>query len=152
TQKLVIIGAGMASGRVIEHLLDADPGAYDITLFNAEPRGNYNRIMLSPVLSGEKTYEDIVTHSDEWYAERGIACRFGEHVVKIDREMKVVEGENGHVPYDKLIIATGSAPFIIPVPGHDLPGVISYRDLDDTNAMIEAAAKGGKAVVIGGGL
>ena len=152
TQKLVIIGAGMASGRVIEHLLDADPGAYDITIFNAEPRGNYNRIMLSPVLSGEKTYEDIVTHSDEWYAERGIACRFGEHVVKIDREMKVVEGENGHVPYDKLIIATGSAPFIIPVPGHDLPGVISYRDLDDTNAMIEAAAKGGKAVVIGGGL
>ena len=105
TQKLVIIGAGMASGRVIEHLLDANPGAYDITLFNAEPRGNYNRIMLSPVLSGEKTYEEIVTHSDDWYAQNGVTCRFGEHVVKIDREMKVVEGENGHVPYDKLIIA-----------------------------------------------
>ncbi|UWQ75478.1 nitrite reductase large subunit NirB [Leisingera sp. M658] len=152
TQKLVIIGAGMASGRVIEQLLDADPSAYDITLFNAEPRGNYNRIMLSPVLSGDKTYEDIVTHSDDWYEQNGVTCRFGEHVVKFDRELKVVEGENGHVPYDKLIIATGSAPFIIPVPGHDLPGVITYRDLDDTNAMIEAAAKGGKAVVIGGGL
>ncbi|WP_417475426.1 nitrite reductase large subunit NirB [Leisingera sp.] len=152
TQKLVIIGAGMASGRVIEHLLDAAPDTYDITLFNAEPRGNYNRIMLSPVLSGDKTYEEIVTHSDAWYAEHGITCRFGEHVTAIDRDAKTVTGENGTVSYDKLVIATGSAPFIIPVPGHDLPGVISYRDLDDTNAMIEAAAKGGKAVVIGGGL
>ncbi|KUJ81719.1 nitrite reductase [Ruegeria marisrubri] len=151
-QKLVVIGAGMASGRVLEHLTETAPDAFDITLFNAEPRGNYNRIMLSPVLSGEKTYEDIVTHDGGWYAQRGIACRFGEHVVKIDREMKVVEGENGHVPYDKLLIATGSAPFIIPVPGKDLPGVITYRDLDDTNAMIDAAAKGGNAVVIGGGL
>lgn len=152
TQKLVIIGAGMASGRVIEHLLDTAPDAYDITLFNAEPRGNYNRIMLSPVLSGDKTYEEIVTHSDAWYAEHGITCRFGEHVTAIDRDAKTVTGENGTVSYDKLVIATGSAPFIIPVPGHDLPGVISYRDLDDTNAMIAAAAKGGKAVVIGGGL
>ncbi|WP_170448170.1 nitrite reductase large subunit NirB [Ruegeria arenilitoris] len=151
-QKLVVIGAGMASGRVLEHLTETAPDVFDITLFNAEPRGNYNRIMLSPVLSGEKTYEDIVTHDGDWYAQRGIACRFGEHVVKIDREMKVVEGENGHVPYDKLLISTGSAPFIIPVPGKDLPGVISYRDLDDTNAMIDAAAKGGNAVVIGGGL
>ncbi|MFC3612888.1 nitrite reductase large subunit NirB [Lutimaribacter marinistellae] len=152
TQRLVIIGAGMASGRVIETLVETDPGAYEITLFNAEPRGNYNRIMLSPVLSGEKTYEDIVTHDGDWYAQHGVTCRFGEHVVKIDPEMKVVEGQNGHVPYDKLIISTGSAPFIIPVPGKDLPGVITYRDLDDTNAMIEASTKGGKAVVIGGGL
>ena len=151
-QRLVVIGAGMASGRVLEHLTDAAPDAFDITLFNAEPRGNYNRIMLSPVLSGEKTYADIVTHDDGWYAARGITCRFGEHVVRIDPDMKVVEGERGHVPYDKLLIATGSAPFIIPVPGKDLPGVITYRDLDDTNAMIDAAAKGGNAVVIGGGL
>mgnify|MGYP002621827728 CR=1 FL=1 len=152
TEKLVVIGAGMASGRVIEHLVETAPNAFDITLFNAEPRGNYNRIMLSPVLSGEKTYEEIVTHSDDWYAEHGVTCRFGEHVVEIDPELKVVVGQKGHVPYDKLIIATGSAPFIIPVPGKDLPGVITYRDLDDTNAMVEAAAKGGKAVVIGGGL
>ncbi|MEY1556271.1 nitrite reductase large subunit NirB [Yoonia sp. R2331] len=151
-QRLVIIGAGMASGRVIEHLVEQAPDAYDITLFNAEARGNYNRIMLSPVLSGEKTYADIVTHDDDWYATHGVTCRFGEHVVRIDREIKVVEGQNGHVPYDKLIIATGSAPFIIPVPGKDLPGVITYRDLDDTNAMIDASAKGGTAVVIGGGL
>lgn len=152
TQKLVVIGAGMASGRVLEHLTDIDPAAYDITLFNSEPRGNYNRIMLSPVLSGDKAYEDIVTHDDDWYAERNITCRFGEHVVRIDRATKRVIGQNGPVSYDKLLIATGSAPFIIPVQGKDLPGVITYRDLDDTNAMIEAAEKGGKAVVIGGGL
>jgi nitrite reductase [NAD(P)H] large subunit len=151
-QKLVVIGAGMASGRVLEHLLEQDRDAYDITLFNAEERGNYNRIMLSPVLSGEKTYADIVTHDDDWYAENDITCRFGEHVVGIDRAAKTVTGQNGTVPYDKLLVATGSAPFIIPVQGKDLPGVITYRDLDDTNAMISAAAKGGKAVVIGGGL
>ncbi len=151
-EKLVIIGAGMASGRVIETLVETDPDAYDITLFNAEQRGNYNRIMLSPVLSGEKTYEDIVTHDEDWYSANGVTCRFGEHVVGIDPEAKVVTGQNGPVPYDKLVIATGSAPFIIPVPGKDLPGVITYRDLDDTNAMIDASAKGGKAVVIGGGL
>ncbi|MCG6902615.1 MAG: nitrite reductase large subunit NirB [Rhodobacter sp.] len=151
-QRLVIIGAGMASGRVLEHLFDAAPDAYEVTLFNAEARGNYNRIMLSPVLSGEKTYAEIVTHDDDWYAAHNVTCRFGEHVVGIDRETKVVEGQNGHVPYDKLIIATGSAPFIIPVPGKDLPGVITYRDLDDTNTMIEASGKGGNAVVIGGGL
>lgn len=152
-KKLVVIGAGMASGRVLEHLFDTDPNAYDVTLFNAEPRGNYNRIMLSPVLSGEKTYEEIVTHDDDWYAENNVNCRFGEHVVEIDREKKIVRGQNGDVAYDKLLIGTGSAPFIIPVPGHELPGVIAYRDLDDTNAMIDASAKaGGKAVVIGGGL
>ncbi|WP_300535776.1 nitrite reductase large subunit NirB, partial [uncultured Mameliella sp.] len=151
-QKLVVIGAGMASGRVLEHLRERAPDQYDITLFNAEPRGNYNRIMLSPVLSGEKTYAEIVTHDDDWYAQNEISCRFGEHVVGIDRDTKTVTGENGDVPYDKLLIATGSAPFIIPVPGKDLPGVIAYRDLDDTNAMVEASTRGGKAVVIGGGL
>ncbi len=151
-RKLVVIGAGMASGRLIEHLVAEAPGAFDITLFNAEPRGTYNRIMLSPVLAGDKTYAEIVTHDDAWYAAQGVTCRFGEHVVAIDRAAKTVHGQNGPVAYDKLVIATGSAPFIIPVQGKDLPGVVTYRDLDDTNAMIAAAAKGGKAVVIGGGL
>ncbi|MCK5933274.1 MAG: nitrite reductase large subunit NirB [Fulvimarina manganoxydans] len=152
-QKLVVIGAGMASGRVLEHLFETDPTAYEITLFNAEPRGNYNRIMLSPVLSGEKSYEDIVTHDEAWYTDNQVTCRFGEKVVAIDRARKVVIGEKGEVPYDKLIVATGSVPFIVPVEGRDLPGVIPYRDLDDTNTMIERSAKpGAKAVVIGGGL
>ncbi|WP_304617034.1 nitrite reductase large subunit NirB [Paracoccus sp. (in: a-proteobacteria)] len=152
TKNLVVIGAGMASGRMLEHLFEAAPGAYTVTLFNAEPRGNYNRLMLSPVLSGEKTYEQIVTHDEAWYQAQGVTTRFGEAVTAIDREAQVVHGRNGAVPYDALVIATGSAPFIIPVPGHKLPGVVSYRDLEDTNAMIAASRPGAKAVVIGGGL
>jgi nitrite reductase (NADH) large subunit len=151
TQKLVVIGAGMASGRVLEHLFEAKAD-FDVTLFNAEARGNYNRIMLSPVLSGDKSYEDIVTHDADWYEENAVNCHFGTHVTAIDRAAKTVTSSQGTVSYDKLLIATGSAPFIIPVLGKDLPGVITYRDLDDTNAMIKAAQHGGKAVVIGGGL
>jgi nitrite reductase (NADH) large subunit len=146
-KKLVVIGAGMASGRMLEHLK-----GWDVTLFNAEPRGNYNRLMLSPVLSGEKTYEEIVTHDEAWYQAQGITTRFGEKVTAIDTEGKCVIAPRGSVDYDALVIATGSAPFIIPVPGHKLPGVVSYRDLEDTNAMIAASRPGAKAVVIGGGL
>ena len=153
TRNLIVIGAGMASGRALEHLIDTAPDAYDITLFNAEPRGNYNRLMLSPVLAGEKTYEQIVTHDEAWYRDRGINTRFGEPVTGIDPARKVVISAKGETPYDKLVIATGSAPFIIPVPGKDLRGVITFRDLDDTHAMIAAAGRqGGRAVVIGGGL
>ena len=143
TQKLVIIGAGMASGRLLEQIFEAG-GDFNVTLFNAEPRGNYNRLMLSPVLSGEKTYEQIVTHDDDWYAKHDVDCRFGEAVVKIDRANRVVYSNAGGVPYDKLVIATGSAPFIIPVPGKDLPGVCTYRDLEDTNAMIAAICVSGE--------
>ena len=152
TQKLIIIGAGMATGRALEQLIEADPNAYDVTLFNAEPRGNYNRIMLSPVLSGEKTYEEIVTHSAEWYEENGVTCRFGERVANVDRARKVVIAENGdELPYDKLMFGTGSNPFIIPMPGHDLEGVIAYRDLEDTELMM-SMNETNKVVVIGGGL
>jgi len=154
TQKLIIIGAGMAAGRALEHLFEAAPDAYDVTLFNAEPRGTYNRIMLSPVLSGDKAFDEIVTHTAEWYEENGVTTRFGEKVVNIDRVSQTVTTDNGDVlAYDKLIIATGSNPFIIPLPGHDLDGVIAYRDLEDTNAMISLGeVPNAKAVVIGGGL
>ncbi len=152
TEKVVVIGAGMASGRALEHLFEQAPGAFEVTLFGAEPRGNYNRIMLSPVLSGEKSYAEIVTHDADWYARHGVRCRFGERVTQIDRAQKRVHSEAGETPYDRLLIATGSSPFILPVPGRDLPGVLTYRDLDDTNAMIEAARPGARAVVIGGGL
>ena len=152
-QKLVVVGAGMASGRVLEHLLEDDPARYDVTLFGAEPRGNYNRIMLSPVLAGEKRYDDIITHDAEWYARNGVSCRFGETVTLIDRKRKVVASKHGETAYDKLVIATGSAPFIIPIAGKDLPGVMAFRDLDDVNAMAAAAGRpGARAVVIGGGL
>ncbi|MEO0938365.1 MAG: nitrite reductase large subunit NirB [Pseudomonadota bacterium] len=149
--KLVVVGAGMASGRMLEHLFDAGADV-DVTLFNAEPRGNYNRIMLSPVLAGDQTYEEIVTHDADWYATHGVTCRFGERVAAVDRAAKTVTAANGDVlPYDKLVMATGSNPFMIPLPGHDLEGVIAYRDLEDTEAMM-ALGPDQKCVVIGGGL
>ena len=153
SQKLVVIGAGMASGKMLEELFELDASAYDVTLFGAEPRGNYNRIMLSPVLSGEKAYEDIITHDANWYRGHGVNCRFNEAVIKIDRKQKRVISAGGVTNYDKLVIATGSASFFIPVEGNDLPGVIRFRDLDDVEAMLVAAKKpAGKVVIIGGGL
>ncbi|MBV2185364.1 MAG: nitrite reductase large subunit NirB [Rhizobium sp.] len=153
TEKLVIIGNGMAPGRMLEHLFEQAPDRYQVTIFNAEPRVNYDRIMLSPVLSGEKTYEQIVIHGDGWYIDHGIMLYKGHRIVAIDREKKTVTSDQAVTEsYDKLVIATGSVPFIIPVPGKDLPGVISYRDLDDVQAMLLAAQSREKAVVIGGGL
>ena len=153
TEKLVIVGNGMAPGRMLEHLLDATPGRYRVTIFNAEPRVNYDRIMLSPVLSGEKDYEEIIIHGDGWYIKNGITLYKGHKVVAIDRGTKTVTSNHGvTVSYDKLVIATGSVPFILPVPGNNLAGVLTYRDLDDVNAMLLAAQSTAKAVVIGGGL
>ena len=153
TEKLVIIGNGMAPGRMLEHLFEATPGRYEVTIFNAEPRVNYDRIMLSPVLSGEKDYEQIIIHGDGWYIKNGITLYKGHRVTTIDRAAKTVTSEHGFTaPYDKLVIATGSVPFILPVPGNSLPGVLSYRDLDDVNAMLLAAQSRAKAIVIGGGL
>jgi nitrite reductase (NADH) large subunit len=153
TQKLVIIGNGMAPGRMLENLFETAPGLYDVTIFNAEPRVNYDRIMLSPVLSGEKDYEDIIIHSDEWYAANNVTLHKGAKVSGIDRDRKTVTSENGiTVSYDKLVIATGSSPFIIPVPGHQLPGVLAYRDLDDVTKMLDISQRGGRAIVIGAGL
>ncbi|WP_289032981.1 nitrite reductase large subunit NirB [uncultured Roseibium sp.] len=152
-QKLVVIGNGMAPGRMLEFLFEKDRDAYDVTIFNAEPRVNYNRLMLSPVLSGEKTYEDIITHDDQWYADHGVTLHKSARVSEVDRDAKTVTSENGiTAAYDKLVIATGSNPFIIPLPGKDLEGVLTYRDLDDVEKMKDAAAHGGRAIVIGGGL
>lgn len=152
-ERLVIIGAGMASGRMLEHLFAEAPDAFDVTLFNAEPRGNYNRLMLSPVLAGDMSYGEIVTHDEAWYADHGVTCHFGEWVKGIDRDRKVVIWAQGEVPYDQLVIATGSAPFILPLPGHDLEGVIAYRDVEDTDRMIGLGDReSARAVVIGGGL
>jgi nitrite reductase (NADH) large subunit len=152
-QKLVIIGNGMAPGRMLENLFETAPDLYDVTIFNAEPRVNYDRIMLSPVLSGEKSYDDIIIHGDEWYETNNVTLHKGEKVSLIDRENKIVTSENGvTAAYDKLVIATGSSPFIIPVPGHQLPGVLAYRDLDDVSQMLDIAARGGRAIVIGAGL
>jgi nitrite reductase (NADH) large subunit len=153
SEKLVIIGNGMAPGRMLEHLFEEAPGRYQVTIFNAEPRVNYDRIMLSPVLSGEKSFEEIVIHGDGWYIKNGVTLYKGHKIIAIDRVAMTVTSDHGVTePYDRLVIATGSVPFIIPVPRNNLPGVLSYRDLDDVNAMLLAAQARAKAVVIGGGL
>jgi nitrite reductase (NADH) large subunit len=150
---LVMVGNGMAGVRTIEELLKIAPDLYDITVFGAEPHPNYNRILLSPVLAGEQTLADIVLNPVEWYAEHGITLHLGRKVVDIKRSRRVAVADDGtEAPYDRLLIATGSNPFIPPLPGKELEGVIAYRDIADTNAMIEAAKTHRHAVVVGGGL
>ncbi len=151
--KLVMVGNGMAGVRTLEELLKLSPDLYDITVFGAEPHPNYNRILLSPVLAGEMTIQDIILNDKQWYADNGIALHLNNKVEKIDRKRrKVIAADGTEVEYDRLLIATGSTPFILPVPGKDLPGVISYRDIKDTDEMIDAAARHRHAVVIGAGL
>ena len=152
-QKLVLVGNGMAGCRTLEELLKLTPDLYEITVFGAEPHPNYNRILLSPVLAGEMTVQDIILNDFDWYRDHRIRLHLNKKVVKIDRRGRKVVAEDGtEESYDRLLLATGSNPFMLPVPGKDLPGVIAYRDIKDTDAMIEAAQRGGHAVVIGGGL
>jgi len=156
--KLVVVGNGMAGIRTVEELLALSPDLYEITVFGAEPYPNYNRILLSPVLAGEQAFDDIILNPLSWYEENGIKLHLGKTVTQIDRVRRVVVADGGpqagilEEPYDRLLLATGSSPFILPVPGKDLEGVISYRDIYDTEAMIEAAKTKQHAVVIGGGL
>ena len=151
--KLVMVGNGMAGVRTLEELLKHAPDRYDITVFGAEPHANYNRILLSPVLAGEQTIQDIMLNDVDWYKENGITLHLNKKVISIDRNKRIVTAEDGTTAeYDRLILATGSNPFILPIPGKDLPGVIGYRDIADTDAMIEAAKVYQHAVVIGGGL
>ncbi|GAB4087422.1 nitrite reductase large subunit NirB [Hydrogenophaga soli] len=156
-QQLVMVGNGMAGVRALEELLKLAPDLYDITVFGAEPHPNYNRIMLSPVLAGEQTLEEIVLNDWAWYEQHHITLHAGWTVTDVDRTRRVVhasgpDGATQSVAYDRLILATGSNAFMLPVPGKELAGVLAYRDIADTQAMIDAAAQHQQAVVIGGGL
>jgi len=151
--RLVVVGNGMAGMRTVEELLQLTPKLYDITVFGEEPHGNYNRILLSPLLAGEKSVQEIMLNPREWYAQHGITLHAGDPVVEIDRARRIVRSQAGiEAGYDRLLIATGSRPFIPPVSGCDLPGVIAFRDIQDVDAMVEAARQHRHAVVIGGGL
>ena len=159
--KLVMIGNGMAGCRTLEDLLKIAPDLYDITVFGSEPHGNYNRILLSPVLAGEMSLHDIVLNDFAWYEKHGITLHAGKTVTKIDRVQRKVVARSlradGHeevieADYDRLLLATGSTPFIPPIPGNDLEGVLGYRDIADTEKMIAAAGQFKHAVVIGAGL
>ncbi len=152
-ERLVLVGNGMAGIRAIEEILARAPGRFAITVFGAEPHGNYNRIMLSPVLSREKKFESIITHDLAWYEEQGIELISGEAVVEIDRINQTVTSAAGTSRgYDVLLLATGSMPFLLPVEGNDLHGVVGFRDLADVEKMLKIAGAKRHAVVIGGGL
>ena len=151
--KLVMVGNGMAGVRTLEELLKIAPDLYDVTVFGAEPHPNYNRILLSPVLAGEQTLEQIILNPLSWYEDNGIRLHAGRRVVEVNRRRRVVKAHDGtEACYDRLLIATGSTPFVPPIPGTRLKGVVSYRDIDDTETMIAASASHRQAVVIGGGL
>jgi len=155
--KLVMVGNGMAGVRTLEELLKLTPDLYEITVFGSEPHPNYNRILLSPVLAGEQTLDEIILNPFDWYIDNDITLHTGWTVTAVDRIQRVVHaqnaaGETRSAPYDRLILATGSNPFMLPIPGRELAGVLAYRDIADTQAMIDAATKYQHAVVIGGGL
>jgi len=152
-QKLVVVGNGMAGMRTVEEILQRAPGKFEITVFGAEPQPNYDRIMLSPLLAGDKSFAQIVLNSHEWYAQNQIRLIAGEAVVAVDTAAKLVTGAAGtQVHYDVLLLATGSDPFVLPLPGVARPGVMTFRSVADVEQMLGIAAPGKKAVVIGGGL
>lgn len=152
-QKLVVVGNGMAGIRAVEELLKLAPDLYDITVIGAEPHVNYNRILLSPVLTGEQTLDDIILNREDWYASNGIRLLLGRKVTGLNRARRIAQLDDGAtLPYDRLLLATGSNPLMLPVPGCELDGVVTFRDIRDVNLMIDAAARYRHAVVIGGGL
>ncbi|MFI9652632.1 FAD-dependent oxidoreductase [Guyparkeria halopsychrophila] len=151
--RLVIIGNGMAGARLLEELVEHEAGSHAITVFGAEPHGNYNRIMLSPVLAGEKTVAEIMLNPREWYARHDIALHLGDPVVTIDRERREVTSRAGvTVPYDQLVLATGSRPWLPEIPGIDLAGVGGFRDLADVEFLRTRLSDPRPVVILGGGL
>lgn len=152
-QKLIVIGSGMVGSRLIERLLAEAPKRYDIRVFNKEPTGGYNRIMLSPVLSGEKALPEIMTHDEKWFAERQVSLHVDTEIAHIDYDKQTVTTRPGKkYAFDKLVFATGSNPFILPIEGNQLPGVVAFRDIRDVNRMISSSQSQKNAVIIGGGL
>ncbi|KRF04764.1 nitrite reductase [Paenibacillus sp. Soil766] len=152
-KKIVLVGNGMAGVNCIEQLLKLAPNSYEITIFGKEPHPNYNRILLSSVLAGDADMKDIVINDWSWYSDNNITLHTGHTVNKIDTERKLVSTDLGiTVAYDELILATGSLPFMLPLPGADKEGVIAFRDIGDCKTMMDAAKNYKKAVVIGGGL
>ncbi|MCM3718807.1 nitrite reductase large subunit NirB [Fictibacillus phosphorivorans] len=152
-KKLVLVGNGMAGVRCIEEILKIDSDGFEITIFGREPYPNYNRILLSTVLQGDTSIDDITINELEWYEQHNIQLYTGETVVEIDKERKqVYTDKDRQIEYDELILATGSLPFMLPLPGADKEGVTAFRDIQDCQTMIESAQQYRKAVVIGGGL
>lgn len=152
-QKLVVVGIGMAAVRCIQEIVENNPSLFEIVVFGSEPHPSYNRILLSSVLQGSTSFEEIIINQKSWYEKHGIQLFTGETVVKIDTEKKqIITNSKKRFPYDKLLIATGSTPTRIPVPGKDKEGVLTFRTIKDCQKMIEISKMHHRAAVIGGGL
>jgi nitrite reductase (NADH) large subunit len=152
-KKLVLVGNGMAGIRCIEEILKINPTAFEITIFGSEPHVNYNRILLSTILQGGTSFKDITLNNRDWYNSHDIQLYTGETVCHIDTKRQVLTTDkHREVSYDQLIIATGSVPFALPIPGADKEGVVTFRTIEDCQKMMESSKKFKKAVVIGGGL
>ncbi|MBX3272352.1 MAG: nitrite reductase large subunit NirB [Sandaracinaceae bacterium] len=151
--RLVFVGNGMAGTRALEELLELAPERYDVTVFGDEPHPAYNRILLSPLLAGEASEQEIIVHDRAWYEAHGVRLVSGCRVVAIDRGRRVAVADDGaETPFDRLVLATGASPIMLDIPGRELRGVVSFRSLRDVATMVEHARDGGRAVVIGGGL
>ncbi|RXT56484.1 assimilatory nitrite reductase large subunit [Bosea sp. Tri-44] len=152
-EPLVIVGKGMAATRLVDELSQRALGRYSIAVIGAEPRLAYNRVLLSPLLAGEIGEPEIELKPAAWWQARGVSMLYGKPVTGIDRAAKSVTLEGGlTLPYGKLVLATGSKPLKPPFPGGDLPGVATFRDTADVEAMRAYAERGARVVVIGGGL
>jgi nitrite reductase (NADH) large subunit len=152
-EPLVIIGKGMAATRLVDELSQRALGRYSIAVIGAEPRLAYNRVLLSPLLAGEIGEPEIELKPAAWWQARGVSMLYGKPVTTIDRSAKTVTLADGlTLPYGKLVLATGSRPLMPPVPGFELPGVATFRDTADVEAMRAYAERGARVVVIGGGL
>lgn len=152
-EKLVVIGNGMSGLRTIEDLLEINKDKYEITIYGEEPHVNYNRIMLSYILSCEKTFEDTIINHQSWYEQNNITLNKGDKVISIDKNNKTIKSQSGKIEsYDKLLIATGSKAFIPKTKGSQLENVIAFRTKADVDAIISTIRKDKTAVVVGGGL
>ena len=152
-ESLVIIGKGMAATRLVEELTSRQLGRYNIVVVGSEPRRSYNRVLLSSVLAGEVQADEIELKPADWWRRRGVTTIYGKSAIAVDRQAKTVSLDDGaRLAYGKLVFATGSSPIRLPKPGMDLPGVITFRDMNDIDVMLAAAKAGSRAVVIGGGL
>src|SRR5215216_6379558 len=151
-KRLVVVGNGMAGMACVEQILKYAP-QFAVTVFGDETHVNYNRVMLSSVLAGEKSADEIVINPLQWYQSNGIDLRVGVRIVDVDPDARTVTGNDGSVtPYDVLLLATGSSAWMPPIDGLQRDGVFVFRTLDDTRELMRRSGPGKKAVVIGGGL
>src|SRR5215470_7012924 len=151
SEPLIVIGNGMAAARLVEELAKRALGRYAVAVIGDEPRLAYNRVLLSALQAEEIGFADIELKPARWWRDRGVALRYGVRASGVDPIAREVTLSNGtRLSFSKLVFATGSQPIKLAIPGMDLPGVLTFRDIDDVNTIAKAARA--RVVVIGGGL